>query len=763
MNGKKKIRKLLFGCLAVVLSFSYLVQPVLAAIENFGGWIETDPNSRITVTSSRVTWTNLTRDEDAYVYKDKGVDYFSGNFEVQFTHRSTGYAWEGTLATNIWSLTNLVDDMLGIDEANGDALLVYVGNSLGDGKPYFVLQEFDAGSPYSSGTYAGEFNTDYYFTIKRNEAVGAYGTVYCYIYSDSARTNLLSTLSKGLHSSRKDYRYIYTLQSWDTNESVIKHSGYNENVEIISVTASSPTVTTIAATDVDYDAWFEYFNATISGNITDDGGEPCTVGFLYRVQSVGEWIPAILSGYYAQDSEPFDIQLSNLASETIYEYKAYVSNSANTTYGNTLTFTTSFYTGLPNVTTLGYPLTLGTDNATLYGYIVADGSSNCTGWIQYRHQGDPDWIVSSNTTDLTSGDTFNAVAGSLMETWVYEFRAAAENDSGIAYGGIAEFQILPPLTEPIVTTLPATLITSDRAWISGNLTDDGGTDCWLYFEWRKAGDTTWIETNETIGSSNTTFLRQLTGLTPLQNYEYRAVASNYNVYSGDGYIAYGEILSLTPYAVIGTPVIVTGGAVYIDDISIAVTGSVQYDGGSEVAVWFQYRLASDTTWLVTDKTYGVTTGYEVQHMLHPLEYGRVYQYRALGENIYNIGYGSIMQVTFVSPDDDTAPTNGITDFAITVDAIRTQLGLGGIMGAWAFLGLMLLVVALVFGVAIVSVEDKLKTPIGIIWALISIAIVGAFVFTSTLGIWPILILVGGVVVLLLIIASTKLSGGGSNG
>ena len=756
----KKIFQVFLTAILLSLSVSSVV---LATIENFGGWIETDPNSKIEVISNRVTYTSLNRDEDAYVYKDKGVDYFSGNFEIQFTHKSIDGATD-TGVVSIWAIANLVDDAIGIDTANSSSLAVYAGNNAGATHAYFTILELDAGTQYSSSAYIGDYGTDYYFTIKRNEAVGAYGTLYCYIYSDSARTNLLSTLSKALHSSRKDFRYIYALQSRNNAESWVTHSGYVEDVEIISITASTPSVTTIAATDVNYDAWFEYFNATISGNITDDGGEPCTAGFLFREQGVGEWIPAILSGYYSQDSEPFNIQLSDLDSETIYEYKAYVSNSANTTYGSTLNFTTSFFTGVPIVTTLGYPLSLGSDNATLYGYIVADGSSNCTGWIEYCEQGTDNWTASSNTTDLVSGETFHAHVGSIMESQIYDFRAVALNNSGISYGGISTFQILPPLTTPEVNTLPATLITSDTAWIHGKLIDDGGTDCWLYFEWRVAGNTIWLETNQTIASSNTTFLRKLTGLTPLQNYEYRAVASNYDVYSEDGYVAYGEIMSLTPFAAIGTPVIITGDAIYIDDMSIAVTGEVQYDGGSEVAIWFQYRLYGTTTWLETDKAYGVTTGYEVQSLLYPLEYSRVYEYRALGENTHGIGYGSIELTTLISPEDAIPSDDIISDFAQIIDDIKAQFHLYGVMGTWAFMGLILLVLALVFGVAIVATPDAtIKRMVSIVWGLISIAVLGAFLFTGQLGIWPILIIVGGVVVLIFIISSTVLSGGGNNG
>ena len=113
-------------------------------------------------------------------------------------------------------------------------------------------------------------------------------------------------------------------------------------------------------------------------------------------------------------------------------------------------------------------------------------------------------------------------------------------------------------------------------------------------------------------------------------------------------------------------------------------------------------------------------------------------------------------------EDDDIPVIG--DFADVLDDIKAQFHLYGVMGTWAFLGLILLAVALIFGVAIVSTPDAtIKKMISIVWGLISFAVLGAFLFTGQLGIWPILIIVGGVVVLIFIITSTLLSGGGSNG
>ena len=44
------------------------------AVEDFTGYTEVDPNTRIAVIASKVTWTALAKNEDAYVYKDFGAD-----------------------------------------------------------------------------------------------------------------------------------------------------------------------------------------------------------------------------------------------------------------------------------------------------------------------------------------------------------------------------------------------------------------------------------------------------------------------------------------------------------------------------------------------------------------------------------------------------------------------------------------------------------------------------------------------------------------
>ncbi|MGB6873341.1 MAG: hypothetical protein WBE46_04275 [Dehalococcoidia bacterium] len=196
------------------------------ATENLTTYTEVDPNSRIGVTAARSAVTGLTRNEDAYLYKDKGAGRFSGDFEHLIDCRVDSGNNVGLLYP--WALANLIDDVAGIG-ASGDLLgcnLYVVSPTRVD----IYLHEWIAGVHYGSAGYQGAPATTYYLKIKRDESVGTYGTLYCYIYSNAARTNLLATLSLALHE-KEDFRYIYATNTYnDANAAAI--TGWCENLDL---------------------------------------------------------------------------------------------------------------------------------------------------------------------------------------------------------------------------------------------------------------------------------------------------------------------------------------------------------------------------------------------------------------------------------------------------------------------------------------------------------------------------------------------------
>ena len=168
-----------------------------------------------------------TEDEDGYVYYDFGADYFGGDFEffvdLNVSAEADGIVWG-------WGLANTLDDFNGIDTASGDFIGLKL-NGASTAKCYVRLQACNAGTLASSTDYEATLSTDYYLSIKRDTSVGTYGTVYLYVYSDSARTTLLSTQTLTL-TEDEDFRYLYAFSSHDSNDGTDTLTGIVSNLSI---------------------------------------------------------------------------------------------------------------------------------------------------------------------------------------------------------------------------------------------------------------------------------------------------------------------------------------------------------------------------------------------------------------------------------------------------------------------------------------------------------------------------------------------------
>jgi len=196
--------------------------------EDFTGYTEVDPNSHIERTSSRVTVAGLIRNEVAYVYYDKGAGYF-GNFKHKIDVRCTAYANEAEW--NVWALANDLGAKIPLYNGNKPlfGVNVYKGATL-------TLRLFEYNRPdtlpnyYYANTFTMSLNTTYYLTIERSGT-----TLTCKIYSNSARTNLLATLTiSGVQTTT--FRYVYAAQSCGSDGVGTRAiSGYCENLFIPGV------------------------------------------------------------------------------------------------------------------------------------------------------------------------------------------------------------------------------------------------------------------------------------------------------------------------------------------------------------------------------------------------------------------------------------------------------------------------------------------------------------------------------------------------
>jgi len=197
------------------------------AIENFTLYTEVDPGSNITVAANSLTYI-LDNNTTAYIYSDKGAAYFDGDFS-HYLKVTPGAAGSVNGITACWMLANVLNDVRSMQLAANNHLVVTL--SKGSGTYTLALSEFYGTAVSVAASNPLSDATPYYLNIERDETVGTYGTLYCRIYSDDARTVLIETISLTLRN-KQDFRYVYGLSSYNQSNPGRSSSGVVENLEL---------------------------------------------------------------------------------------------------------------------------------------------------------------------------------------------------------------------------------------------------------------------------------------------------------------------------------------------------------------------------------------------------------------------------------------------------------------------------------------------------------------------------------------------------
>ena len=201
--------------LAVILILSILIMvfPVMVnanpSYEDFTTYIEVEPDNRIQVTTNHIDFTSY-RNEEAYLYKNKGVDYFE-DFDHKVDSRCGG---GGVWSAYVWGLSNEVNGLYDCQYSLG--LIMH------DNDNKFYLRENYDGTKYStSSSDIWEDNKLYYLRIKKTDT-----SFTCDVYSTASNrdseTNKLTNLCTSLTlQSDESYRYVYGCSGtyWDTQTS----------------------------------------------------------------------------------------------------------------------------------------------------------------------------------------------------------------------------------------------------------------------------------------------------------------------------------------------------------------------------------------------------------------------------------------------------------------------------------------------------------------------------------------------------------------
>lgn len=235
---------------ALLAFFTFNVSVASAVFEDFTTYTEIDPNGRLSQTATTSSYTSLTRNEDAYLYLDKGLGHFDGDFThylaINYTSQDSGSS-----VVYLWAVGQELQSAVGMTK-----LSIYTYNST------IRIQETDsADNNYDSGNTSLILGNTYYLTIERDESIGTYGTLYVYVYTDETKTSLQATLSLALHESKKDFRYLYIPSSCNTGNAYAQ-TGYIENLDL-NEEEEMATDTKILIENASTDASF-YLDQTVS-------------------------------------------------------------------------------------------------------------------------------------------------------------------------------------------------------------------------------------------------------------------------------------------------------------------------------------------------------------------------------------------------------------------------------------------------------------------------------------------------------------------
>jgi len=166
----------------------------------------------VTVAANQLTC-QLTEQDQAWVYDDKGAGHFTNAFEHHFITRATSYAINAYSAAN-WGVSNTPAEAYQA-QIDNTREAVFLGWSGGDVQR--LREPEDADWDDSIGLSE---DTQYYIKVVRSGATG--NTVTAYIYTGSIGGVLVDTIAIALTDNNQTYRYVYGMNARDeaagTNE-----------------------------------------------------------------------------------------------------------------------------------------------------------------------------------------------------------------------------------------------------------------------------------------------------------------------------------------------------------------------------------------------------------------------------------------------------------------------------------------------------------------------------------------------------------------
>jgi hypothetical protein len=324
-----------------------------------------------------------------------------------------------------------------------------------------------------------------------------------------------------------------------------------------------PTLTTTSVTSI------TNISAISGGDITSAGGGSITIrGVCWSTNAN----PTTANSKTSNGSGigAFVSSITGISPGITYYVRAYATNTAGTSYGNQLTFTS--LATVPTLTTNGIS-SVSSSTANSGGNIISDGGSTVTvRGVCWSTTINPT-TANSRTIDGSGTGTFVSSITGLSAGVTYYVRAYATNSSGTAYGNQLTFTSLA--TIPTLSTNTITGISQNNATSGGSISSSGGSTVTVRGVcWSTAINPTTANSRTIDGSGTGTFVSSITGLSAGITYYVRAYATNS---SGT---AYGNQQIFT--TLITLPSVTTTTITSITSSSARSGGNVTSIGGGAV-------------------------------------------------------------------------------------------------------------------------------------------------------------------------------------
>ncbi len=238
--------------------------------------------------------------------------------------------------------------------------------------------------------------------------------------------------------------------------------------------ATLPVVTTISVSNI------TQITAITGGNVIDNGGAEITSrGVCWSITS-----NPTLTDFKTMDgtgSGTFTSNLTGLTANTIYYVRAYATNSAGTTYGNEISFTSG--QALTATVTTAAIVSIYSTSAISGGEILSDGGSTVIDWGICWNTSENPTIENERRSSMVGNEGGMGVFTSYMfwlnPSTIYYVRAYAINNVGTAYGAQLSFTTDAEGINPIIFNSDLTYGTVSD--IDGNVykTIQIGTQLWM--------------------------------------------------------------------------------------------------------------------------------------------------------------------------------------------------------------------------------------------------------------------------------------------